>query len=125
MEKLWSALAAIGGAAAVGSFLDVLVRQRTEQKIRGTFEGWWLRLNDVEWGNFGRRESIEALAILNEWAGADFISKKRLVFVAAVGGVCALLAALWEAISALVGYLDVSNGATSAIIYAENYWRGV
>jgi hypothetical protein len=124
LEKILAALAAIGGFTAVGSFFDLMILKRGKQKLLSTIEDWWIRFDDVKWGNFGRKESDEALASLNKWAGASFISKKRIQFVAIVGAVCALLALLWEILAALIGYL-YESGPTSAIIYVENYWRGV
>jgi hypothetical protein len=82
MDKYIAALSAIGGLAAVGGFIDFMISRREQEQLRDWMTNWWVRFEDVKWSNFGRKESEQAIAMLDRLAGARFWSIKRWKFVA-------------------------------------------
>ena len=77
MEKYASALAAFGGLAAIGGFID-LVLYRDRKRVEAWMIDWWVRFSDVKWANFGAAEARYATARLDRWAGARLFSMRRL-----------------------------------------------
>ncbi len=78
--------------AFIGSLIDFVMSRRTKAALKSRLEDWWLRFDDMSWGNFGRREAEAAVAILDRWAGARLWSWKRWRFSLLVNLICCVLA---------------------------------
>jgi len=74
-----------------------------QAKLKACLEDWWLRFDDVKWGNFGRKEADAAVALLDRWAGPRLWSWKRWRF-----SIVTVL--LLQALIALIALIAVALG---------------
>jgi len=87
LQSLWNAAAAAGGLAFIGSLIDFLISRQAKATIKAKLEDWWLRFDDVQWGNFGRREAAAVVEIIDQWVGPRLWSWKRWRFSLLMNGV--------------------------------------
>jgi hypothetical protein len=76
VEKLATAIGAIGGLAAIGALVDYAIA-RDKAKVDLWMLKWWAALDDVKWGNFSRREALLVVAWLDRYFGYSFLSSRR------------------------------------------------
>lgn len=76
--QAWWAVPAWG---AIGIGIDFLLGKSGQQRVKDWLETWWLRLSDVKWDNFGRKEALFALQKMDRWFGRRFLSVRRLLVV--------------------------------------------
>lgn len=110
MDKAYEAIAAIGGFAAIGAFIDFLMSRSKKDKLKAALEDWWLRFEDIRWGNFGRKEAELTVAVLDRWAGPRLWSWRRWLFSLSVTLFAATVSTLWEAMLAPGGLTQTSFG---------------
>jgi hypothetical protein len=77
MEQYLAALSAVGGFAGLGAVID-LALYRDRKKVEAYGRAWRRRFIRVKWSNFGRRESEEAISLLDKLAGTRLLSWRRL-----------------------------------------------
>lgn len=83
MEQYLAALTAVGGFAGLGAVID-LALYRDRKKVEAYSRAWRRRFIRVKWSNFGRRESEEAISLLDKLAGTRLLSWRRLEAVLVV-----------------------------------------
>jgi hypothetical protein len=72
---LWP-IVAIGG---IGAFIDFLIGKAGQEKARDFLLKWWVRFDDVRWGNFGKEEGLFAAQLIERWFGQKLFSKSRIL----------------------------------------------
>jgi hypothetical protein len=77
---LWP-IALFGG---LGAFIDFLIGRAGQDRARLFLETWWIKFDDVRWNNFGRKEALLAISLIDKLCGARFFSIRRLFFVLSV-----------------------------------------
>jgi hypothetical protein len=88
-EWLWP-IALLGGS---GAFIDFLIGRAGQDRARSFLETWWIKFDDVHWKNFGQKEALFAVSLLDRWCGRRLFSVRRLIFVT-----------LFFVIAGLIGY---------------------
>jgi hypothetical protein len=53
----WLRALAIGGFAPIGGLIDLALYKSEKAKLKAKLEDWWLRVVDVKWSIFGRKEA--------------------------------------------------------------------
>jgi hypothetical protein len=71
----------IATLAGVGAFIDFLIGCVGAGRVRDFLETWWIKFDDVRWNNFGQKEAIFAIELIDRWCGRRLWSWRRLVFV--------------------------------------------
>jgi len=124
MDKYISAVSAIGGLAAVGGFVDFLISRREQEQLRDWMTNWWVRFEDVKWSNFGRKESEQAIAMLDRLAGARLWSVKRWKFVGTTSLGLMLLVAIVLVVGLATPFAESSDTPVRSFFdAANNYWQ--
>ncbi|MDP2376424.1 hypothetical protein [Reyranella sp.] len=82
-------------SAALGGVIDLCLRRQEKERLTDWMTDWWFRFESIKWNNFGRSETLQAIAILDRYAGDRLLSKKRWQFVLVVGLIAYLLAVFW------------------------------
>lgn len=108
MINLWNILNSAGGLAAIGVLIDFTMTPKQRDRLKSALEDWWVRFDDVRWGNFGSEEAKVAVSILDNWAGDHFWSWQRWYFSIWVNLLAALGGLVWFTLSAL--RLALRNG---------------
>jgi hypothetical protein len=75
VQEFLTFVVACGGA---GAFIDFVIGKKGQQKARSTLEVWWIRFDDVQANNFGRKEAEAASSLLKILFG-NFFSIRRLI----------------------------------------------
>ena len=71
---------AMAALATAGAFLDFLIGKRGVERFHDALETWWIKLNDVRWRNFGRKEAEMVVAYIDRRTGTFFSSQRwRLI----------------------------------------------
>jgi len=68
-------------ASGLGVAIDFAIGKAGEKRARSWLETWWLKIADIRWNNFGRREAEFAVRLMDRWYGSHLLSIRRLVFV--------------------------------------------
>jgi hypothetical protein len=124
MDRYIAALSAIGGLAAVGGFIDFMISRREQERLRDWMTNWWVRFEDVKWSNFGRKESEQALAMLDRLAGARLWSIKRWKFVGITSLGLMLLVAIVLVIGLATPFAESPDTPVRSFFdAANNYWQ--
>jgi hypothetical protein len=71
----------IAYCSAAGGFIDFLIGRVGQKRARGFLETWWIKFDDVRWNNFGRKEALFAVHLLDFWCGRRFFSLRRWVSI--------------------------------------------
>jgi len=59
-------IAFIATAGFIGAFIDFYIGKSGQAAVRKSLEDWWLRLEYVRWGNFGRKEALFAVSVIDK-----------------------------------------------------------
>jgi hypothetical protein len=125
MDKWLEALAALGGFAAIGGLIDLAMYKTEKAKLKAKLEDWWLRFNEVNWSNFGRKEAELSIQILDRVAGPK-LGGKRLWFCTKVTIVVWVCTSLWVFLRfALLNPLRDDEELTQAFKYSITSPLGV
>jgi hypothetical protein len=71
----------IAGLTGLGGFVDFLIGRAGQQRLRSSLETWWIRFDEVHPKNFGKKEALYAIHIIDIWFGSKFLSRKRFIFL--------------------------------------------
>src|SRR5258708_3604158 len=124
MDKYISAVSAIGGVAGVGGVVDFFIIRREQEQLRDWMTNWWVRFEDVKWSNFGRKESEQAIAMLDRLAGARLWSVKRWKFVGTTSLGLMLLVAIVLVVGLATPFAESSDTPVRSFFdAATNYWQ--
>jgi hypothetical protein len=52
-----------------GGFIDFLIGRVGPERAKGFLETWWIKFDDVRCNNFGRKEALFAVNLLDRWFG--------------------------------------------------------
>jgi hypothetical protein len=63
--------------SAFGRVIDFLIGRVGQERAKGFLETWWIKFDDVRWNNFGRKEALFAVTLLDRWFGRRFVSPRR------------------------------------------------
>jgi hypothetical protein len=67
--------------AGVGAFIDFLIGRGGADRVRDFLETWWIKFDDVRWNNFGQKEAMFAIDLIDRWCGRQLWSWRRWIFV--------------------------------------------
>jgi hypothetical protein len=84
MEHMPGWLWPIVTLGAAGAFIDFLMGRAGQDRARDLLTRWWVRFDDVHWDNFGRKEALFAISILDRLAGKTIIDLRRWIFISIV-----------------------------------------
>jgi hypothetical protein len=62
----------------LGAIIDFLLGRAGQQRARSWLETWWIRFDDVRLNNFGQKEALYAIEMIDRWCGRRFLSLRRL-----------------------------------------------
>jgi hypothetical protein len=65
--------------AFLGSFIDFYIGKKGQERARDFLLTWWVRFDDIRWGNFGPKEAEATSSIIESWFGTHLLSLKRIV----------------------------------------------
>ncbi len=129
MEKLAGVLAAAGGFAGLGGFIDFMLRARDRKRLENWLVEWWIRFDDVKWQNFGQKEAGALLDFLDRQVGRRFFSARRWRFVATVAATLLVFNVLALTLTQLWVYWFSGKVPAAAKVHGflfllAGYWRG-
>lgn len=75
-EWLWP----IALLTSLGVFIDFLLGRAGQARTRRLLEEWWIRFDDVRWGNFGKEEASFAVGVLDKFCGRRLFGFRRWLF---------------------------------------------
>jgi hypothetical protein len=71
-------------AAIIGGAIDFALGRSGQQKAKELLETWWIKFDDVRWNNFGRKEALFAVHLIDFWCGRRFFSLRRWILIYAL-----------------------------------------
>lgn len=81
MRDLAGWLWTVGIFAAVGKATDFLIGCVGQERARGFLETWWIKFDDVRWNNFGQKEALFSVYLIDVWFGRQFFSWRRWILI--------------------------------------------
>jgi hypothetical protein len=76
---LWPIMS-LGG---LGALVDFLLGETGRKRTRSFLETWWIIFSDVHWRNFGQKEALLTVWLIDRYCGR-FFSIRRTIFVLSI-----------------------------------------
>ena len=92
-EKSLAVVAVFGG---LGAFIDFYIGPNNQKRVRDWLETWLEKFSDVRLGNFGRREALFAVGVMDRLLGRRLVSLQRMYASLSAVGIAVVIAAVFS-----------------------------